>query len=142
MFIFFYGCLRLLCYTIETFGCNGIIIITLRIIFCQKQWQWSGTFIMTWETDLKNWRRGLPSSPDIEIAIPDKISRFHIFFLQISFNKSWQSPCSFDWLDSTTCDNGKDDKAKNVCRIAPRAGHLPTLPGWCRNYDTARSIME
>ena len=53
---------------------------------------------MTWETDLKNWRRGLPSSPDIEIAIPDKISRFHIFFFKFpSINLDKVHAPLIDW---------------------------------------------
>ena len=35
---------------------------------------------MTWETDWKNWRRGRPSSPEIEIAIPDKRFCCKLFF--------------------------------------------------------------
>ena len=38
------------------------------------------TFIMTWDTDRKKRRRGLPSSPEIEMAMPNRTSILNLNF--------------------------------------------------------------
>ena len=60
------------------------------LFFCKKQNCFNKTFIMTWDTDRKKRRRGLPSSPEIEMAMPNRTS---ILILNFSLTFSqWYCP--------------------------------------------------